>query len=203
MHKKGPSDIFSNYRPISVICNFSKIFECFLYKRIQSFFHQQQLLSDKQYGFRKEKNTELAILDLISKITPAFHSNKYAICCFLDYSACFDTIDRNILLWKLEKYGVRGPVLSIMKSYFQNRKQTVSYKSSTSSQHQQDLGVVQGSHLGPLMFDIYANDFNNLCGRDENILYADDACIVYVGDNLNNLSNHINSRRGQYMSGVT
>ena len=65
VHKKGPSDVFPNYRPISVLCNFAKIFECLLYGRLQSYFNGQSLLSEKQYGFRKGKNTELAILDLV------------------------------------------------------------------------------------------------------------------------------------------
>ena len=63
-----------------------------------------ELLSDKQYGFRKGKSTELALLHLISQLTPAFRENRFAICVFLDYSACFDTIDRNLLLLKLEIY---------------------------------------------------------------------------------------------------
>ena len=194
VHKKGPKNQTTNYRPIAILCNFGKIFECILFKRLQSFFTNQGLLSEKQYGFRKNKSTELAILDLISKLLPAFQENKYAICCFLDYTACFDTIDRNRVLTKFDRYGVRGPSLEILKSYFQNRSQIVCYGEAQSSPLQQELGVVQGSRLGPLLFDIYTNDFNVLCGDDENIQYADDSCLVYVGEDLNELVYHVNQR---------
>ena len=58
----------------------------------------------------------------------------------------------------------------------------------------QDIGVVQGSRLGPLLFDVYSNDFNSLCSSDETILYTDDACLVYVGGVLDDLLTHVNNR---------
>ena len=128
------------------------------------------------------------------KILPAIELKKYAICVFLDYSSCFDTIDRNILMSKLYKYGVRGVNYDIFKSYFNNRKQFVQFMDNHSNTTTQLLGIVQGSRLGPLLWDIYSTDFNSLCARDENILYADDACLIYVGDDLQSLTNHVNQR---------
>ena len=78
-----------------------KIFESILYTRLKDFFDRECLLSDRQYGYRAGKSTELAIFDLIFQTLPAIETQNYAVCLFLDYSACFDTIDRNILIEKL------------------------------------------------------------------------------------------------------
>ena len=81
-----------------------------------------------------------------------------------------------------------------MTSYFHNRSQYVSFQDTESVTMEQSIGVIQGSRLGPLLFDIYSNDFNKLCSDDENILYADDACLVYVGENIEELVAHVNQR---------
>ena len=192
--KKGDRKFIHNYRPISVLKNISKIFESVMYSRLEHFFTEQNLLSEKQFGFRKNKSTEMAVLDLIYKLLPAIENKKFAVCVFLDYSACFDTISRDILIKKLETYGITGTELALFKSYFANRRQYVFQNGAESSKCNQNIGVVQGSRLGPLLYDIYSNDFNNLCSNDENILYADDTCLVYNGDNLENLIRHVNNR---------
>ena len=194
IHKKGCRKLISNYRPISTVCNLSKIFDSLVYKRILSFFNKYNLLSKNQFGFRKNKNTELAILELINKIMPAIKNQSYCICVFLDYKACFDTISREILLSKIEKYGVRGVGLEFIRAYFTNRKQYVSFKSSHSQVETQQIGVIQGCKTGPLFFDIYCNEFQSVLGDDHYILYADDTSIVYVGDDLPELVSHINSK---------
>ena len=125
---------------------------------------------------------------------PSIQDKKFAICVFLDYRACFDTICRNILFSKLYRYGVRGLPLELIKSYFHGRKQFVSIKDVHSRVQEQNIGVIQGSKTGPLFFDIYANDFNSICLNDENILYADDTSLVYLGDDVRNLCDHVNSR---------
>ena len=139
-------------------------------------------------------STELAIMDLVSKLMPAINDKKYAVCVFLDYSSAFDTLCRNRLLDKLDKYGIRGAGYNILESYFEGRYQSVSYDSHLSRRLYQNLGVVQGSKLGPLLYDIYSNDFNFLCDDNECILYADDTCLVFTGDNLMDMEQHINRK---------
>lgn len=197
--KKGSVSSIQNYRPISLLSNVSKIFESLIFNRLNAFMQSQNILSDRQYGFRAGKNTELAVLDLISKLLPALNNKKFIICIFLDYSACFDTISRTKLLEKLERYGVRGYSLKLMESYFTNRLQYVEFNSAKSKKLTSEIGVIQGSRLGPLMYDIYSNDFNDFCARDENILYADDTCLVYTGENLPELVNCVNSRLVQIL----
>ena len=101
---------------------------------------------------------------------------------------------RELLFRKLERYGVRGVGLEFIKSYFSERKQYVRYKSSDSDVRCQNLGVIQGCKTGPLFWDIYSNEFNQLMDDDRYILYADDTSLVYVGNDLEALSGHVNDK---------
>ena len=111
---------------------------------------------------------------------------------FLDFTACFDTVNRAMLMKKLERYGVRGVAYDLLKSYFENRKQYVSYQGHNSSISAQNISVIQGSKNGPLMYDIYSNDLNYIC-ENKNIMFADDTCLVYVGGNLADLVGLVNA----------
>ena len=106
---------------------------------------------------------------------------------FLDLSKAFDTIDHDILLAKLELYGIRGIALDWFKSYLLNRKQYVSYNGSQSYQLNSKHGVPQGSVLGPLLFIIYTSDLPDCVDQAEIILFADDTTLYKSLTNLNNL----------------
>ena len=190
IYKKGERNMICNYRPVSILCNLSKVFENLIYTRLNSYFTCNAFLSDNQFGFRKEKSTELAVCELINRVLPAIRERKYAICVFLDYTACFDTISRTILLSKLHRYGIRGSSFQLLESYFADRQQYVFFGGERSSSLPQSHGVVQGSKTGPLFFDIYSSDFSNL--SNDHILYADDTCLVFVGDSLESLTNRTN-----------
>ena len=192
--KKGQKNQIVNYRPISVLPNIGKILESLASVRLKTFFTRHDLLYDNQFGFRTGKNTEMAALKLIERALPALENKQYAICVFLDFAACFDTVDRNILLSKLDRYGVRDHSLNFIRSYFTGRKQYVSLNDVDSPEASQNLGVIQGSKLGPLFFDIYSNDLNILCSSDENIFFADDTCLIYVHSDLDFLVSHVNQR---------
>ena len=194
VHKKGKYDMITNYRPISVLSNISKIFEACIYSRLNHFFTSHNLLSSNQYGYRKERSTELAVFSLIDKVLPAFERKSFCISVFLDYTACFDTVSRLILLRKLYKYGIRGSIHDFIKSYFSKRQQYVNFSNSSSCVLEQDLGVIQGSKCGPLFFDIYSSDLSKLCSDSEFIMYADDTCLVYCGDDLHELVAHVNKK---------
>ena len=112
--KKGARNVVNNYRPISILSNISKNFESLLYSRIQSFFLSNDLLSSNQFGYRKDLGTEHAILKLISKVMPAIAEKKYCIMVFLDYSKCFDTLCRDTLLRKSDRYGIRGTAFGVI-----------------------------------------------------------------------------------------
>ena len=192
--KRGSPYSIQNYRPISIVSNISKIFESIMHKRLSKFFASQGLLSEYQFGFRKERNTEMAIFTLVDRVIPAIRFKQYAICVFLDFSACFDTLCRDTLITKLYRYGVRGPPLELIKSYFSNRTQSVNYGGVSSRASLQSLGVIQGSRCGPLYYDIYSSDLKHLCSEDEFLMFADDTSLIYTGTDLPALTEHVNQR---------
>ena len=92
---------------------------------------------------------------------------------------------------KLFKYGVKNREYDLLKSYLTDRYQSVIFKDKVSQEESQIIGVVQGSKLGPLLYDAYSTDFNQLCSENEGIMYADDTCLVYVGEDLPALATHV------------
>ena len=86
------------------------------------------MLFQSQYGFRKKHSTNLATIELMTKILQAIDNNEYTIGVFLDLAKAFDTVNHEILLTKLEHYGIRGIALEWFKNYLTNRKQIVKYK---------------------------------------------------------------------------
>src|SRR5579863_6292200 len=96
----------SNYRPISILNSFSKVYEKVIYNRIESFINKHDILFKGQYGFRKNHSTHLALMSFMDKLTGAIDKNEYAVSLFIDLSKAFDTIDYTILLKKLYCYGI-------------------------------------------------------------------------------------------------
>ena len=153
-----------------------------MYTRIYSFFDFNKLLSSNQFGFVKGKGIEQAALTLLSDLYNSESNKLNTSAAFLDYSKAFDTVDHDILLQKLEKYGIRGQSLELLKSYFQDRKQYVSLNNTVSQYNIIRTGVPQGSCLGPLFFIIYINDIVASLKNLENIkiiLFADDI-VIYI-----------------------
>ena len=101
IHKGGDENIFANYRPISLLMNFSKIFEKLIFVRLKKFLSKQNIPSNKQFGFQNRKSTTMAILEMIDKLTYAIDSKSCAMGIFIDLANAFDTIDHTILLTKL------------------------------------------------------------------------------------------------------
>ena len=187
IYKSKDDKIISNYRPISLLPSFSKIFERLVYNRLYKYFNNNKLLTNSQFGFQKGVSTDTAILDLQNRIVEKLNGGEWCIGIFLDLSKAFDTLDHNILLQKLSIYGIRGVTLDWFRSYLTSRKQYTEYRSVASQQNSILCGVPQGSILGPLLFLIYVNDIVKCCNNCTPVLFADDTNLIFSHKNLNQL----------------
>ena len=143
----------SNYRPISIIDAWSKIFEKIVSAQLLRFLFSNDFFYSNQFGFLKTRSTEQAILQIINYVTKSLDNGNIAAACLLDVQKAFDTVDHNILLSKLENAGIRDIPLKWFKSYLLDRKQRV-LVGSTFSDSTADIKicVIQGSILGVLLF---------------------------------------------------
>jgi hypothetical protein len=190
--KKGSKYSTTNYRPISVLSNFNKIFETILHQRMSRFIEINNLLSKNQYGFRKGRSTTCAILNLITNILKALEKKEFALAVFLDLSKAFDCVHHPILLMKLEMYGFRGEFLSLLRSYLDGRTQFTDINDHKSNKLFINHGVPQGSVLGPLFFLLYVNDLNEIAPTLYKVLFADDTVLLRSGVDLSILANQLN-----------
>ena len=192
LFKKGCPLTSSNYRPISLLSVFSKIAEKVMYERLYKFLEKHEILYTLQFGFRASHSINHALVSLTEAIKNSLDNRKFGCGIFIDLQKAFDTVNHNILLMKLEHYGIRGTALDWFKSYLSDRKQYVSVNGSNSSHLNITCGVPQGSVLGPLLFLIYINDLPLSSSKLDFYLFADDTNIYYEAESLHHLQNVVN-----------
>ena len=181
IHKGGSKTEVTNYRPISLLSSFSKIYEKLMHSRVLEFLDSNGSLFESQYGFRPGMSCEHALLNAQNNILHSLNSKQISVLLLLDYSKAFDVIEHPILLKKLEHYGIKGTALKWFESYLSGRHQFVAVGGEDSRPRAIQFGVPQGSILGPLLFVIYINDLPNITNLAKFILYADDANIIVTG----------------------
>ena len=191
LHKGGSKLNPGNYRPISLLSNINKIFEKVLHLRLYSFLENHSIINDSQFGFREGYSTELAITEFNEHVIQSYDDNNATCAVLLDLSKAFDTVNREILLFKLRRYGIRGSMLELLKSYLDSRKQYVSGGDAKSDLAYVDVGVPQGSVLGPLLFIVHINDMK--FSTNMNVLnFADDTLLYITFNNTRNMENTLN-----------
>ena len=197
LYKNGDTWDVTNYRPISLLTSFSKIFETIIYTRTLEHLNKYNILSSEQYGFRKGLKTDNAIYKLTTEILNSMNNKQLVAGVFCDLEKAFDCVDHDILLTKLKFYGITGKDQALYESYLSNRYiRTVIHKNDVNTVSSEWLnirqGVPQGSVLGPLLFLIYINDLPKVLNRFSTpVIFADDTSILFSHSNINDLSRNI------------
>ena len=200
LYKTGDKHNFTNYRPVSLLSQFSKVLEKLFNSRLDKFINKYNLLSDSQYGFRSNRSTSHALIETVEDITNAIDQKLHSVGIFIDLKKAFDTIHHDILINKLERYGIRGIAKNWVSSYLSNRNQFVKLGETVSSCLDIVFGVPQGSVLGPKLFILYINDMCNVSEKLKLILFADDTNIFCAGNNLHELQDMVSNEMGKLKS---
>ena len=163
-----------------------------MYSRLYKYLLQNNIFYEKQFGFQASNSTQHAFIQLISQILDDFNEHKYTLGIFINLSKAFDNVDHNILLKKLDMYGIKGKDLKWFQSYLTKRKQFIKCRDQNTDLEVLRCGVPQGSILGPFLFLIFVNDFKNSTKLLDLIMFADDTIFFYTNKNIKVLFETVN-----------
>ena len=189
----GKRNDMTNYRPISIVPVVAKVFERIIYDQLYEYLNDNKLLSSCQSGFRSIHSTVTALLEATDNWSLNIDRGNINAVVFLDLKKAFDTVDHNILLSKLEYYGITGLTLNWFNSYLNNRTQTCTLNNCTSSKALVRCGVPQGTILGPLLFLLYINDLPKCLIYSQPRMYADDTSITFASNDINRINECVSS----------
>ena len=196
--KSGNPCCLQNYRPISNLPVFAKVFERCIYNRLLKFISHFKIISPNQYGFLKGLSTETAVSSLVEYLYDVINNKEIALSIFIDFRKAFDTINYSILFQKLEFYGIRGLPLELVRNYFCNRSQRVRIGEELSSTTTPTIGLPQGSVLSSIFFLLFINDLPQFSQMVSTILYADDTTLSLRNNSANILIQNCNEQLSNF-----
>jgi hypothetical protein len=189
---KGEINDENSYRPLSVIAHIAKIAERCVYKQLSTYLYNHSFISKDQFAYLQNSSTQHCLHRLVDDILDNMNCNEKTALCFIDIRKCFDTINHDILIEKMKKYGIRNTELDWFRSYLSNRSQIVFHNNKLSSTRKVNIGVPQGTILGPVLFLLYINDLPNVLPPSSQMnIFADDVVIYCSHNDVNCLKNDI------------
>lgn len=192
IQKKAGSINIEDHRPINMLPCLERLIESLAYSQFNNFISTNKLISSNQSGFRAKHSCETAINDVLTEWREAQNNSKIIIAVFLDFQRAFETIDPDLMIIKLSQYGVLDSSLEWFKSYLNNRKQIVKLGESKSNEVFNNLGVPQGSILGPLLFSLYINDIQKCLKFASTKMFADDTLVYVTSDSIDDAVQKLN-----------
>lgn len=200
IHKAGNRNIVSNFRPISILPLISKVIEKVMKVRVLEYFEKYKIIYDKQFGFRSGYSTSDAVVEFVDRCASSLDNKKFTVAVFLDLSKAFDTVNKDIMVRKLERVGFRGAVRDWFHDYLSNRGMFVDCNGFKSSTKTLNIGLPQGSVSSPYLFSLYVNDMHRASDRLSFINFADDTTIYMSGNNLESLYQDVNCEMGRVVA---
>lgn len=192
LYKKGNSNEYGNYRPVSLLPSLSKILEKVICKQLTLHLETSYALSPTQYGFRPKNQTTHVVHNMLNNITENAIKNQCTIATFIDLSKAFDCLQYDKLFRKMESMNFSKRTMDWFKDYLSGRKQYVDIDGTKSDWQTVKLGVPQGSILGPVLFLIYMNDLTRVDSNIKTALFADDTTLMSTGETLQEAAKNMN-----------
>ena len=192
LHKKDDILLPENYRPVSILSPLSKVLEKVVYKQLYGYLTRNKIIHPCLHGYRKDRSTLTALLQMYESWVKSASEGQVSCGIFIDLSAAFDLVPKEILYSKLKIYGISSCFVEFIRSYLTDRKQAVWIDNCYSNFKPCELGVPQGSILGPLIFLLFVNDLSFIltCEKQQ---YADDTTLSATGKNIDTISEILTS----------
>ena len=166
--------------------------ERILYNQLSKYLEKESILSEYQFGFRSRHSTTTTLIDCTNEWYVNMDRGHYNLVVFLDIKKAFDTVNHDILLKKLEMYGLGDLALALQRSYLTDRTQKCQLQDMLSKQRKITCGIPQGSILGPLLFTLYINDLPNCLKHTTPRMFADDTSLTAAGETLSEVEKRAN-----------